>query len=493
MTTDAATTPDAGAPPSADAGAAARPTHASNQAPRPQQSPRPQQPPRAQQAPRPQQAPAAPRPPSRDAAAFASLTAGLFSHLDDRQVPCKVDGCARTWTWTAAEQIESFGQPPPKRMCAEHHAAMHTVADREVKCSNPWCQRTWTWTKSAQLAQLQRPGAKPGNDEAPSRPCDHCVREERELGDAQVPCRVDGCRNTWTWSRDAQLKHRAWMRHTQASAPVAEREGERRGKRRRRGRSQGGVDGPPPRMCESCRQRLNALVDRETTCKVHGCTRTVTIDRESQLRAWVAAGSDAVAGEFALPKRMCEVCREFCRLHHDREVACGRPGCDRTWTYKTGAQLQAFLAGRFEDPLRLCAEDLASGHARIDETLEGVDVMPCIVPMCDGIWHYVPGMEIAASDDGDQPVDRMCNAHRLERGATERPLVQARAQEDAAGTDEHGNEDEGEADVPAPIPDDGDDASDDTSDDTSDTPSDTPSDSGAEPDDDTASEGPPSI
>lgn len=373
----------------------------------------------------------APRPPSRDAAAFASLTAGLFSHLDDRQVPCKVEGCARTWTWTAAEQIESFGQPPPKRMCAEHHAAMHTIEDREVRCSNPWCQRTWTWTKSAQLGALGRPAARrsEGGPEAPSRACDHCVREERELADAQIPCRVDGCSETWTWSRDAQIKHRAWLRHAKPLPDAGPGQGERRGKRRRRGRAQPGIDGPAPRMCESCRQRLATLVDRETTCKVHGCTRTVTIDRESQLRAWVAAGG-AIAGEFALPKRMCEVCREFCRLHHDREVPCARADCDRTWTYKTGAQLQAFLAGRFEDPSRLCAACIASGHERPDETIEGVEVMPCIVPLCDGIWHYVLGMQIAASDDGDQPLDRMCNRCRTERGATARPLVEASRSED---------------------------------------------------------------
>lgn len=175
-------------------------------------------------------------------------------------------------------------------------------------------------------------------------------------------------------------------------------------------------------MCEGCRQRLNALVDRETTCKVHGCTRTVTIDRESQLRAWVQAG-DQAPSELALPKRMCEVCREFCRLHHDREVACARADCDRTWTYKTGAQLQAFLAGRFEDPLRLCPTCIASGHAHASDDAHaqpGYETMPCVVPQCDGIWHYAPSMEIGPCNDGDQPLDRMCNACRTERGAPPR-------------------------------------------------------------------------
>ena len=362
-----------------------------------------------------------PRPPSRDAAAFASLSAGLFSHLDDREVGCKVEGCARTWTWTAAEQIQSFGQPPPKRMCAEHYAAFHTVADREIPCQNPWCERTWTWTKAAQLSQLSR--ERGGSIEPPVRTCDACAKQERDLGDAEVGCRVEGCRRTWTWTREAQLKHRMWLRH--AGAREAEGGDEPEGRRKRRHRRGRASEGPPPRMCEPCRQRQARIVERETTCRVHGCTRTVTIDREAQLRAWAALGTDDVAAEVALPKRMCEVCREFCRLHSDREVPCGRPGCDRSWTFKTGAQLQAFLAGRFEDPLRLCGHCLETGHLRAqtdghEDVIEGAEIMPCIVPLCDGIWHYVPSMSIAPCDDGDLPLDRMCDRCRVERGASAR-------------------------------------------------------------------------
>lgn len=159
-------------------------------------------------------------------------------------------------------------------------------------------------------------------------------------------------------------------------------------------------------------------MDREATCKVHGCTRTVTIDKESQLRAWAALHTLDLDAEAPLPKRMCEVCREFCRLHADREVACGRPGCDHTWTYKTGAQLQAFLAGRFEDPIRLCESCMRGGFGASDELAlpEGVEVMPCVTIGCDGTWHYTSGMRIAPCDDGDRPLDRMCARCRAEHG-----------------------------------------------------------------------------
>ena len=348
---------------------------------------------------------------------LSSLTAGLFSHVDEREVPCKVDGCTQTWTWSAEEQIRSFGQPPPKRMCAEHVAQLHALADREVPCSGSGCTATWHWPRTAQVTQLQ----KTGSDEPPTRLCDACKKAERELGDIEVPCRIEACTGTWRWTREAQLKHRAWARR----ADEGPREPSPRGSSRRRKRRRGGADGPPSRLCEGCRARTETLVEREVQCKVHGCTRMVVVDRESQLRAWVALKTDDASVEAPLPKRMCEVCREFCRLHEDRQVPCGRPGCDRTWTYKTGAQLQAFLAGRLEDPVRLCEtcraseidQQTAEGMPRAPE---GTEIMPCIVSGCAGVWFYGSGMSIAAADDGDLPLDRMCDACRESRQAPAR-------------------------------------------------------------------------
>ena len=362
-----------------------------------------------------------PEPTGAKAQALSALTAGLFSHVDDRQVPCKVDGCHETWTWSAAEQIQNWGQSPPKRMCPKHMATMSELTDAQVPCANPGCDKTWTWPKSAQLAHMRGQSQKTGNATPPRKVCDDCRKAERELADAEVQCRVDGCSRTWTWSRDAQLKHRTWMRR-QAGEDGGGSDDKR--KRRRKRKRKLSVDEPPRRMCEVCKTKLGKLVEREAGCKVHGCTRTVTIDRESQLRAWVALRTEDLEAEGALPKRMCEVCREFCRLHPDREVACGRPGCDHTWTYKTGAQLQAFLAGRLEDPIRLCEECAAGDFARqaaLDESLPpGTERMPCIVAGCDGAWLMGPDTRVDAADDGDQPVDRMCEAHRVAHGAEPR-------------------------------------------------------------------------
>lgn len=391
------------------------------------------------------------RPVQVDSPALQTLAAGLFSHLDDRQIPCKVDGCDRTWTWTAAEQIQAFGQPPPRRMCAEHAAAFGGVADREVPCANPGCERTWTWPKSAQLAQLQRSGTA----EPPRKVCPECTKEERELADREVPCRVEGCARTWTWGRDAQLKHRAWARRfAEEEALGVERSDDHGGsrsperaaggKRRRRRKQRVDVHEPPPRMCLPCRDKAAAIVEREVPCKVHGCTRTTVLDRESQLRAWARLGTLDLAADAPQARRMCESCREFCRTHPDREVPCGRPGCDKTWTYKTGAQLQDSLAGRRQDPIRLCDECARGGLVGLAVGApEGSEVMPCVVPLCDGVWFYREGeTEVSRLPSEALPLDRMCDRCRGERGAEPRMAAAATA---AAGASDELTASEGAA------------------------------------------------
>ena len=197
----------------------------------------------------------------------------------------------------------------------------------------------------------------------------------------------------------------------------------RRRKRRRGGKPAPNPEGPPERMCGLCAQKISRVQAKEQPCKVHGCSRTWTWDRASQMRAWVLSGSDDVDFEPAAPRRMCEVCREFCRTHPDREVPCGRPGCANTWMFKTGAQLPAFLAGRLADPLKLCGECSRGEFAatfrpggEAGAVPEGAETMPCVIPGCEGTWLYIPGMRLQETSEGELSPDRMCDAHRAERG-----------------------------------------------------------------------------
>ena len=213
---------------------------------------------------------------------------------------------------------------------------------------------------------------------------------------------------------------------------------------------------------------------------MHGCESTWTWDPASQLRAWVAARDAEGAWPKdapRAPKRMCHGCRDFVRAHKDREVACGKPDCERTWTYKTGAQLQDHLAGRTADPIKLCEtcmkEQFVAGGGS-SGLPEGAELMPCGVAGCEGKWVFVPGMTLAeAPADGSVLPDRMCNGCRAERGeaprldpalaeASSEPSEAAEPTDDAsadaeaeAGSDAPETETETETETPDAGPDDG--------------------------------------
>lgn len=435
----------------------------------------------------------------RDRRSEQPLTAGLFAGVADREMPCRVSGCPKTWTWFGTQQIRSLGKPPPKRMCAEHLAEFEGIDDRQIPCRNNWCPNTWTWTRAAQLYQRERQEKlKP-----PHRLCDQCFEAEKGTEDREVTCKIPECKHTWTWTREAQLRHRAWIGRQQAKlegdegdegeaveseaveseaveseaveaapseapsevgvgeveAPTGDEpelvseagveqeelaesraaseptevlettpddEPDKSGKKRRRKRRRKQrkiPEGPPEKLCERCFARLGHLEPIEIPCKVHGCTNTWSWERDGQLRAWaVLDGLENVTELPQPPRRMCNGCFEFVRHHGDREVACGRPGCGKTWTYKTGAQLQDFLAGRTQDPIRLC-EDCSRSQFTISvsegvRVPEGSELMPCQVAGCSGSWVYTPGMSLSAADPdaAEPPVDRMCDDCRTQRG-----------------------------------------------------------------------------
>jgi hypothetical protein len=460
------------------------------------------------------------------------LTAGLFAGVADREMPCRVAGCKKTWTWYGTQQIRSLGKPEPKRMCEEHLAEFEGIGDRQMPCRNSWCTNTWLWSRAAQLYQRERQDKlKP-----PYRLCDECFEDEKTTEDLQIACKIPECRHTWTWPRQAQLRHRAWVKRQQAKfdaedaesvdpvvghgghdrgaesagaelearhehveqgdhvedaehgerADHAEHDGDRdhkddggdsehdhadhaehehddepgehesadadaeptddakpdKRRRRRRKRKRKIHDGPPERLCERCFERANHLEPIEVPCKVHGCTHTWPWERDGQLRAWASLdGRENVTELPQPPRRMCNSCFEFVRAHGDREVACGRPGCEKGWMYKTGAQLQDFLAGRTLEPIRLC-EDCSRSQFVVPSSRgvrmpAGAEVMPCMVAGCSGSWVYAPGMRLSTADPDaiEPPVDRMCDDCRAQRDVPGRDPRRVSASGDA-GTDD---------------------------------------------------------
>jgi hypothetical protein len=378
------------------------------------------------------------------------LTAGLFASVSDKEVDCRVKGCTKTWTWFAAQQIRSFGQPPPQRMCEEHQRLLADVVDREIPCRNaPACTNHWLWKRGAQFALLERYPDAPLR--APSRLCENCVAEEKDTHDREMPCRVNGCHETWLWTRNAQIHHRAWLRREQqkqahtdnaaeAKEPLvteaaagtggeAQASGEnaeptKRGRRRRGGRGRR-VEEVPQRMCRSCEAKFAACEDLDLVCRVHGCEKTWKWTRVAQLRTWVMSGL-GIDQPPPRPKRMCTSCTDFCRSNSDRQMPCAKPDCTNTWLYKTGTQLQRFVAGESVDEYaRLCqscaAAEAAAAKAAAAEAgypeAKG-EPMPCLTTGCTGTWLYFDGMELLPYDDttAEPPADRICDKCRAERG-----------------------------------------------------------------------------
>jgi hypothetical protein len=365
------------------------------------------------------------------------------------------------------------------------------------------------WSRGAQLYQRERQEKlKP-----PHRLCDQCFEEEKTTEDTQLGCKIPECHNTWLWPRQAQMRHRAWVRRLQAKIEAEEAEDDAadaaadaaaaaksaaravaptpsptpseevasetpeseiatvadvpvdaanetddaaasepasapessaepsdakpsKKRRRKRRRKRKINDGPPEKLCERCFERMGHLEPIAIPCKVHGCTSTWFWEREGQLRAWATLDAQENVTELPQPpRRMCNGCFEFVRGRSDREVQCGRPDCDKTWTYKTGSQLQDFLAGRTQDPIRLC-DGCSRSQFVISSTHgapvpAGAEVMPCQVAGCSGSWVYAPGMSLSTADPNaeEPPVDRMCDDCRGQRDAPARDPRQVQASE----------------------------------------------------------------
>ena len=237
-------------------------------------------------------------------------------------------------------------------------------------------------------------------------------------------------------------------------------------RRRKKGKQKKLQEGPPEKLCQGCSDQIKAFAPQEQPCKVHGCKETWSWDREHQLRAWVHAGrpeDPSATKPLKNQRRMCNSCRDFCRGTKDRDVVCGKPECEKTWKYKTGAQLQDKLAGRTADPIKLCEdcmkEQFVAPGVHTGALPEGSEVMPCGSAGCEGTWIYVPGMELQNAEGDEVPPDRMCDKCRGERGLPGRGVVvqspeavaaaEASAPETPANQAEAANE--GESAAPAQV------------------------------------------
>ena len=397
-----------------------------------------------------------------------------FDGIGDRQMPCRNSWCTNTWQWSRGAQLYQREQKgklkAPHRLCESCFGEERETGDTRLACKIPECENTWEWTRDAQLRHrswVRRQQAKyeaqdQEDAEADATPASRATAEAptsdagassagpedavavvaatdkmaddsgasstapttaADVGEASVASEPMGEASPESVSSDAP-----------SEAKAGEGKGKGKKRRRKRRRKRKIHDGPPEKLCERCFERLGHLATIAIPCKVHGCTSTWNWEREGQLRAWAQLDKqEEVTALPQPPRRMCTGCFEFVRHHSDRAVDCGRPDCDKTWMYKTGAQLQDFLAGRTLEPIRLCESCSHSQFTLASASgvalPEGAEVMPCQVPACEGSWVYVPGMALAPSDPdaSEVPVDRMCDDCRAKTDAPARDPRRSRA------------------------------------------------------------------
>ena len=260
-------------------------------------------------------------------------------------------------------------------------AGKFTLADRlgakSVPCCVPGCTRTWIQLSNKAFGLA---GQAPTAGDPTEGMCEQCRNKFRTLQDVLRPCDRKGCPVKWTWPVMAQLEAFATQRPA------------------------------PKHLCADCQNLLDSLQDREIPCAVPGCTRTATLTREQQL---VSQGEPAA--EPATPTTttgvsiagfMCEPCSQVARKLKDRAVNCGVFACTRKWTWKADDQIQAFAAGKpNEPPRRMCAECRAEFGKLFDREIR------CRTSGCKATWTWTRSDQLDACV-ADKPVpkapSRMC-------------------------------------------------------------------------------------
>ncbi len=126
--------------------------------------------------------------------------------LEDKERPCKVTECSRTWTFSVYAQLENIlkngeDAEPPDRMCEDCFNFYKNRRDVERKCRNRGCPNRWTYTRAWQLHDWLK-----GRDYAPALMCDECKEKLQGLEERAVECSIPGCDGVWTYTPEDQLK-----------------------------------------------------------------------------------------------------------------------------------------------------------------------------------------------------------------------------------------------------------------------------------------------
>lgn len=300
---------------------------------------------------------------------------GKLAALADRQMPCSGAGCHHTWTWPRQQQLEAQlrGEPVPRRLCDTCRSKRNALQDKPMPCRIKGCKGSWVLSKDEQWRQ--------GDAASQERFCPACLQKYQTLHDQAVSCRIKGCAHTWNWNRYQQLEHLAAGKPLEtppkrmcrgcAAKVAALRDAEIPCKVKGCKRTvpfpafaqleyllNHGPELPAQgRMCAECFRFLSAAADRPIPCRHRGCSHSWTYTRAAQLQDWIA-GRPQPQG------RLCESCAHQIKEGRERAMPCMVPSCTNSWTYSAADQVRDRCAGKHEPPKRRChaCEEFQAAH-----------------------------------------------------------------------------------------------------------------------------------
>jgi hypothetical protein len=364
----------------------------------------------------------------------------LADRLGAKTVPCRVSGCTRTWVQLGGKALALGGRSAPapddpgSGMCEPCKKKFAGLTDKQRRCDVPGCTGTWTWPVMAQLEAFAT------HRQPPKNLCASCVEKLASLEDKQIPCNIPGCTRSGTLTKRAQLlaefetekpaepeeaapsaepaatteggAAEAGAAEAEASAAPAAESGKEDGKQNQgkpeeKHEKPGRVTLPGP-YCDPCADVIRRLTDRPVHCGIAGCKRKWLWKADDQIQAFAAGKPNEP------PRRMCDGCRASFGKLTDREVRCRTSGCKKTWTWSRFDQLDACVADKPppKAPARMC-----DSCYDIFQKLKDVE-RPCRKAGCKRTWTDKRGAQLARQARGKtgDPYPQYCVECQKELG-----------------------------------------------------------------------------
>ncbi len=346
-----------------------------------------------------------------------------LASITDKQRRCDVPGCDGTWTWTVDAQLEAFAthRPPPKNLCASCEGKLAALEEKQVACTVPGCERTATLSKRSQLlAQAQAEKAQESAQEAAhdeaqaqaEKQAEHAAAHAHAHAHTPSEAAAEAAPADETQTGAESAGDDSAEGATAEAAPAEKTSSDKNGDREVAARAEkpGRVTYEGP-FCEPCGDVARRLQDRPVTCGINGCKRKWIWKADDQLQAFAAGKPNEP------PRRMCDTCRAHFGKLSDREVRCRTSGCKKTWTWSRFDQLDACAADKAapKAPARMC-----DNCYDLFQKLKDVE-RPCRKSGCKRTWTDKRGAQLARLVRGKtgDPYPQYCNECRKELGDLE--------------------------------------------------------------------------